>query len=560
MKINIILLGSLIDFISGDINGTVPLIPTQSTTIDNGSFVIYQPASLFDGQKIRTCKGVEGDLHNTTTKCSEFDIVGTMNELFDYKFLNGPYSIDKSSSTYMFGSIRFEYLEQLRPTVNSRFSQLVGNSSDTMKLTYPYMKEPPFPTFPDFGYSVSLIGEPDITKPSSDASIYILGGAKFFIPGGVTSMVKSFSVFNFTDNNWYDLSNTLPKELEQIADQVMINIDNQKLIVFGGYKANGYSNTKNISVISPQYNSLEDIFIYDIQNTSWEHKTVSIDEKDMSLLELRKGDSCTVVHLNNTIYLYSGFYLDSSSKINHLFGMLDIDKWSWSWKQLQINDHKYESSNSTNFDSILAENYMIVSEFDINTKDSVKFLAFDLTTQEINTDIIFNGTYNIQNNPGLNIYNSPGGFGQSPGAIISIAYVLAILSGVFIIFLIYRYFKYRNSKKNSVEYQTSEVWADSSYSKHRNNNTFSRYFSFNVNYLGSVIEHFDTNMSRESPCLEQTVESNWEKNTLLTRQIFDSQTNSFQTSGTLVHQRGKPYNGNAKNTEFSDNWDAYSTY
>ncbi|KXN65544.1 hypothetical protein CONCODRAFT_80742 [Conidiobolus coronatus NRRL 28638] len=375
-------------------------------------------------------------------------------------------------------------------------------------------------------------------------------------------MINNFSLFSFKDNTWKDLSSNLPPHLQHIGGHEMVNIGNSKLAILGGYKTSNYSFDIGLSAIDPEFRDFKNLFIYDIKNNEWERKVTIISQQDSNILSLRQQYSCTAVYRNNVIYAYAGFYIDPTTRnLVHLFGILDFGNLVWKWKQVQINNPSYENANSTHFDSILLQNYMIVNQFNATNSGSAKLIPFDLNIEEIDTYIDYDPT-DSSKPPNFKHYKTPPYYDeQFPLAAIIIPSIVASIAALIIIFLIYRYIKHTIKKKSTLNYETKEVWSDSnSFFRHLNSSAIFSHSKTNANYQGSIIEHFDTNMTMSASYLEQTVESNWEKNTLLTRQIFDSHTNSFQTSGTLVHQRGKPYNGNTKSTEFSDNWDAYSTY
>ncbi|KXN69943.1 hypothetical protein CONCODRAFT_71057 [Conidiobolus coronatus NRRL 28638] len=496
-------------------NSSRVVLPSQSTDFLNEFLYIYSPT--IGGNKTKNlfkCSYQNQSRNFLCNGSSELD--GTPSGLLDYKFLKSSSLMESKISTFAFGAVNYNFIDTNHPKIRVRFCSVTSEAGSTTKSEFENMKEPNFPNFPDIEYGVSLVGDPSLSNNSSNAQLYILGGSKYFKLGKSVQMIKNFSAYEFNTNKWHDYTDKLPDSFDNAAGHQLININNQKLIVLGGYRTKSYTFDDQLTANNPEFIDFKKILVFDISKQKWEYKITNIGDQDQKVLELRMQYSCTAVYQNNKLYVYAGFYVDDSKhKTIHLFGVLDLNQWAWRWKQIQVENRTSEDPQTAFFDSILKDNIMIVTNSNALSFDEVKFISFNITSEDLN-----NSGYIGINSDYLN-ENQSIKFGTLRKIIIFDWVILTICTLV-IIFLLWKYYlNCREARGYLPRFVDYHIWTDLDFNDCKNSFLIRGFSSnsgsgFDSRYL-STLSNFDESaiskecwVNRDSYCECKTLVRNSE--------------------------------------------------
>jgi hypothetical protein len=489
-------LASLILFHSISGNSNRAVLPSQSTDFLNDFLYIYSPN--IGGNKTKNlfiCSYQNQSQNFSCNGSSELD--GTPSGLLDYKFLKAPTSMESKISTFAFGAVNYNYIDTSHPKIRVRFCSVTSEGGSTTKSEFDSMKEPNFPNFPDIEYGVSLVGDPNLPNNSSNAQLYILGGSKYFKFVKSIQMVKNFSVYQFNTNKWYDYTDKLPNNFDNVAGHQMVNINNEKLVVLGGYKTKNYTLGDQLTAINPEFIDFKKILVFDIRKQSWEYKITNISDQDQKFIELRMQYSCTAVYQNNKLYVYAGFYIDNSTRTKtHLFGNLDLDQWTWKWKQIQVDNSASEDPQTAYFDSILKDNVMLITNSNALYSDEVKFISFNITSGDLNSFPNIGTNSDRLNNDQAKPFDTP-------RKIVIFDWIVLSIGASIIIFLLWKYYiKYRETRGHLPRFVDYYIWTDLDFNGCQNSYLIKDFASnfdsgFDSRYLTTLSSFDEFEISKE---------------------------------------------------------------
>ncbi|KXN65543.1 hypothetical protein CONCODRAFT_80741 [Conidiobolus coronatus NRRL 28638] len=533
MKISEFVVGFIL--VKNSLCDTINISPHQTMTYINDNLVASQDSDLV------SYPFKNKDIFNLQTLQENHSYTKIQNNFitqYDYKFFNPPGELSSRKSTYMLGSIKLKNLNNVKDEISRRFSLMKIENGAATKEQWPNMLAPPVSIeFPDIEYGSALVGEIDPGMYKPKALLYMMGGSKYSSLKNSLENIKHFSLFNFTAQAWEDLSGTLPEQLSQIAGHQLINIDDEKLIAFGGYKADNYTLQPRIAAVNPSINDFTKIFVYDIYKKKWETKSTIMATEDYKVLSSRKQYSTTAIYQNNKLYVYAGYRFDKNdSSTMHYFGILDLNIWTWKWYQIGFSSD-FKEMDSTSFDSILVDGSMIVSHSNYENGSEVKFFKFDLNL----------GYYSNLSSLSSNLLrgSDDSTFSKSRSITIGLTVFLIIIAVIVfavIIFLLYRYF--RNSTHltgEGIRFETEDIWSDPSIYATQTKNTSNRHLRQYRLYQCYIFQQLNS----YSP-LGQTFSYHEPE----TASIYES---NSRTQVDMVQNLYKLPNNN-------ESWDAYTTY
>jgi uncharacterized protein YlzI (FlbEa/FlbD family) len=460
-------------FIKSCLCSAIYIFPDQSMSCINGNLVIFRSSISTSENSLISYPFNNSYIYDVQALIGKPNYTKVQNDFidqYDYKFFNPSGKPPYRKPAYILGSIKQKNLKSSNDDISRRFSLMKIKKGVAIKEQWPSMPAPlGFSEFPDIEYESAFIGEVDFGMHKPKALLYIMGGSKYIVSKNSLEMIKHFTLFNFTSQTWEDLSGTLPKELSHIAGHQLININDEKLIALGGYRTNNYTMEPRVAAVNPSFNTLKNIFLYDIKEKKWESKQTLMTEQDEKVLSCRKHYSITAKYQYNKLYVYAGFESGLKNATSHYFGILDLDSWDWKWYQIGF-DSDIKDITNTSFDSILVSDAMIVSHSECYYNTDVKFFKFDL-----NLGYYSNlGKLSYQRLDSSNDSSNDSAVPKTkivPTALTVFLVVMAIIITSSILFFLYRYYrKSKQPKEDGIRFETEVIWSDPSIYTTQNNN------------------------------------------------------------------------------------------
>jgi hypothetical protein len=485
-------------------------------------------------------------------KFSNFKCVRTINlntmldSLLEYRYLKYPPSGDNKTRDFDFswGSVKYNFLDSYHPKVITRLNKLSHGNIIEDKGGFRTMEEPAFSNFPDVELGITIVGDLDSSKSSSNGTLFILGGAKYDINSKSIKMIKSFSIYDFNVNKWKDSSDGLPTELELIAGHNVVNIKNEYLVVLGGYKTNEYTISQGkLSSSKAEFFNFKNIWTYDILEAKWSLKSTNLDQKIENLLNQRLQYACTTEYYNNMLYVYPGFYVDSSSKnIVHLLGLLNLEDFTWNWKQLEVSNSNYKDPPNNYYSSDLKGDKMIITVTEMGPSTVPNFIGFDLINKN------FTDTYQlVEEKPKDSNPSTPVSTGIR--TYIWIILAIAVLVILFVLFKLYIY--NRETKGYLPKYENYHIWSDLDKSQNQSNL---------LELKLTATPNFDSSLGLDR--LEYRNQLINIKNIPTSRDntLIQKRNNEGSNGRTVVNSRREDNGMDEWNTATGRKWNAYSSY
>jgi hypothetical protein len=252
------------------------------------------------------------------------------------QFLNLPRVLESeiSNQIWMIGGQNILYKREEDSMDDSVWFGQFVNTPDIQYDTS-FIEKPEFEHFPVGGFSQ------DIVYINNNPTLYIIGGF-YYSPDKETKILTSgVFTYDFSSNNWHDLSESASSILPPIADHKSVVVDNFILVTGGlssSFTNTQYPRNSVYNNTSAVINYFDKAYKYDLLSQKWSQVTIKT-----NLNESLYKSGNTMSHMQGaSLNLYKGslvtytllFNLNTES-FDPRLGVLDYNNWEWNWYEVK---------------------------------------------------------------------------------------------------------------------------------------------------------------------------------------------------------------------------------
>jgi hypothetical protein len=199
------------------------------------------------------------------------------------------------------------------------------------------------------------------------SALYITGGVIYSKSLDTYISSNSFFKYNYTTNEWVDMTSKYSGKLDPIYNHKSMVMDNRYLILFGGIMAK--DPTKEVSLNTNddglfKVSSIYKLTRFDTVNNSWDSITVNSSMLDSSIASLHLTKFSTNFY-KDKLYILGGFAEINEKQalnLNSKLGILDYKKSQWSWSSLLDNaGSAYNSTVDPKYSLIYNDQIILIS-------------------------------------------------------------------------------------------------------------------------------------------------------------------------------------------------------